>query len=148
MIKDRMLYGAIAGTAGAIVQNLYAFAATLFGYKGPQYISYGKIVLAIHDYQGLLSNLMGLLGHLVWDIMLGVIFAYIISYTSSRYYALKGLLYGAVVWYLIKASATMFKIPVIMGVHPETVAFFFIGALLFGIVISYSLKILDTLKTT
>ena len=144
MINDRLINGAIAGAAGAVIQNLYAFAVRLFDYTGPTYITYGKIILAIEDNSGLLSNSMGLLGHFVWDIILGIIFAYIISSTTSRYYIWKGLLYGAVVWYFIKAGATMFKIPEIMGVNPATVVFFFIGALLYGLVVSYSLKVLDT----
>jgi len=144
MIKDKLVNGAIAGAAGAVVQNLYVAVAGLFGYTGPSYITYGKIALAIEDNNGVLSNLMGLVGHFIWDIMLGIIFAYIISNATSRYYIWKGLLYGAVVWYLIKAGATIFKIPAIMGVYPETVVFFFIGALLYGLVVSYSLRVLDT----
>ncbi|MBU7005227.1 hypothetical protein [Phosphitispora fastidiosa] len=144
MIKDRLINGAIAGAAGAVVQNLYAAAARLFGYTGPGYITYGKIVLAIEDNGGLLSNSLGLVSHLVWDIIVGILFAYIISSTTSRYYIWKGMLYGAAVWYLIKAGATIFKIPIIMGFYPETVVFFFIGALIYGLVVSYSLKVLDT----
>lgn len=143
MIKDRLVNGAIAGAAGAVVQNLYAAAAGLFGYTGPNYLTYGKIVLAIEDNNGALSNLMGLVGHFVWDIILGIIFAYIISSATSRYYIWKGLLYGAVVWYFVKAGATMFKIPEIMAVYPETVVFFFIGSLIYGLVVSYSLRVLD-----
>lgn len=146
MLQDRMVFGAIAGMAGAVVQNFYAVIAESMGLTGPVYLNYGKIVLMLKDYNDPLADTLGVIGHFTWDIILGIAFAYLVSLTSSRYYILKGIIYGIIVWYFIKVIATLFKIPVIIGVQPHTVAFFFIGAILYGATLALTLKLLDSRK--
>lgn len=81
---------------------------------------------------------------MVWDIFLGIIFAYMIKYTSSHFYLLKGLVYGTFVWWMIKVACTLFRIPIITGMPTRHVGVYLIGALLFGFVVAYTLKLLDT----
>lgn len=143
MIKDRLVNGALAGTAGAVVQNTYAFTLILAGYKGPSYVDYGKAIVFYKTIEGPSALALGLIGHFVWNIILGVIFAYIIMLTSSRYYLLKGIIYGLVVWFLIKMGSSMFEIAEIVEINPAAAAVFLSGAILFGVAIAYTLKILD-----
>ena len=146
MIKDRLVSGALAGSVGAVIQNTYAFIAKSLGFQGPVYIDYGEYLLFYKDQSGPLTSFFGFIGHFVWDIIIGIIFAYLILNTSSRYYLLKGILYGVIVWFLIKAGSTLFKIPEVITVLPHTVAFFFFGSILFGISLAYTLKLLDNAK--
>ncbi|PKM80095.1 MAG: hypothetical protein CVU89_15155 [Firmicutes bacterium HGW-Firmicutes-14] len=143
MIKDRLINGAIAGAAGALVQNTYALILAIGGYGGPNYVTYGKLLLGLNNYNGLSSDILGLIGHFVWDMLLGVFFAYIISRTSSRYYLVKGTLYGAVIWYLIKAGSFLFRAPLVTKFSPESIAFYFAGSLLFGLSTAFTMKLLD-----
>lgn len=146
MIKDSLVSGAIAGGIGGIGQNIYAYAANLIGYNGPGYVDYGKILIWINNYDGTLANLIGFIGHITWDILLGILFAYIISRTSSRYLITKGILYGAIIWFLIQANSTLFKLPTVTGFEPITMGFFLIGSLFFGLILSYSLSVLESMK--
>ena len=146
MIKDRLINGTIAGSAGAIIQNGYALLMSRLGYSGPVYIDYGKILLFYNPPQGILPNGLGLVAHFVWDIILAVLFAYLLQKTSSRYLWLKGLIYGIAVWFFIKTGATLYKIPIIYEVRPYTVAFFLGGAILFGIIIASTLQFMEQTK--
>lgn len=143
MIKDRLVTGAAAGIAGALAQNAYAYIARFLGWRGPVYEDYGQILLFYRIHKGVLPTVLGLLGHFVWDIIIAILFAYLIRQTSSRYYLLKGTLYGMIVWFFIKAGSTLFKIPVIINVMPGTVAFFFAGSVIYGLAITLCLRWLD-----
>jgi hypothetical protein len=143
MIRDWMVSGAIAGVMGGICQNIYAGLLNIWGMPGSYYIEYGKVLLFARNPSGLLPDGLGLLAHFAWDIILAIVFVCIIQQTSQRYFLLKGLLYGMIVWFLIRAGATLFKIPIINQDLPHTIALFFIGSLLFGVVIVNTLRFLQ-----
>lgn len=137
-----MICGAFIGSIGAVVQNLYGLSARLAGVKGPIYWDYGKVLIFSGKVlSGILPTVLGTIAHLVWDIILGIVFVYLIRDSFDRYLVLKGVVYGAIVWFIIKTIATLFRVPVIVDVSPYTVLFFFIGSLFFGLVIAYSLRV-------
>jgi len=75
--------------------------------------------------------------------MFGVLFAYIILLTSHRYYVLKGLGYGAILWFLLMGFGTIFNLAQFQDIPPTPALTTFIGALIYGIVLAYNLKIID-----
>lgn len=144
MIDDRMTRGIIAGAVGAIVQDVYTFGARMAGFTKIEYEDFAEILFFSKPIPGFFPSFFGLLGHLVWDIFLGIMFAYLIKYTSSRFYVLKGLVYGSFIWWMIKVACTLFRIPVLASMPSRQVGVYLIGAMLFGLVVAYTLKLLDT----
>ena len=143
MIDDRMTRGIITGAVAAVVQNVYIFGAHMAGFTKVDYEDYAEMVFFSKLLPGFFPSFLGLIGHLVWDIFLGIIFAYIIKYSSSRFYVLKGMVFGAFVWWLVKVSCTLFRLPGLSTPSYRQVGVFLIGALLFGVVTAYTLKLLD-----
>lgn len=94
LLNDRMTKGIIAGVIGAIVQNIYAYLAIILGLIKSGYIDVSRSTLFINNYRELYATVVGLVGHFAIDIIGGVIFAYLIKSTSSRYFVLKGISFG------------------------------------------------------
>jgi uncharacterized membrane protein YagU involved in acid resistance len=147
MIDDRFTKGIISGITGALVQNILAFPAKLLGLTDTLYIDVAYAVLFNISYKGVLSVIVSLLGHLVIDAFWGVIFAFLIKYTSSKFYIFKGIVFGCSIWFLVRVIITkIFQLPVLSKNTPKTALFFFFGAAMFGLTIALVLKFLDDKK--
>lgn len=144
MINDQTTKGIIAGVIGAVVQNIYIYFTQLLGFTKLNYQDYSQVVIFLRIYKGMLPTFLGILGHFVWDILFGIIFAYLIKFTPRKLYIIKGVVYGVIIWYLIKLGATLFRLTVFMSPPPNSVFVFFIGSILYGAAIAYVLKVLDT----
>jgi uncharacterized membrane protein len=77
------------------------------------------------------------------DLLLGIVFAYVIKSTFSNYYYLKAFIYGLVLWFIIQAAGTLFRLPMFFHI-PAWVAFItLIGALIYSFGIAATLKFLE-----
>ncbi len=144
LIDDRMTRGVIAGAVGAVVQNVYIFAAQIAGFTRTNYEDYSEIFFFSRLLPGLFPTFFGLVGHLIWDVFLGIIFVYGIKLTSSRFYVLKGVVYSAFIWWLVNVISLLFRIPVFDSLSYREQGAYFVGALLFGLVLAFTLKILGS----
>lgn len=143
MIDDAMTKGIIAGIAAAIVQNIYALITRAAGYNVMTYADYARATLFERQYSGSFAQFLGYIGHFTWDILLGVIFVYLVKSTSDKFLVVKGIAYGVVVWYMVKGAPTFFRLPAFLSISPESMFFFFIGSIMFGLTISFTLRYLD-----
>ncbi len=144
MINDRFTKGAIVGMTGAFMQNIYAYLAEIFGITSAGYINVSHAVLFNREYKGILYTLVGLLGYLVISSFWGILFAFIIKYTSSKYYLFKGVIFGGGIWFLVTVIITkVFKLPVLSKNTPQEALFFLVRAVIFGLTIGSVLKFLD-----
>ena len=147
MINDTFTRGVICGISGALVQNILAFAAKLLGLTDILYIDVAYAVLFNITSKGILSVIASLLGHLIMDSFWGVIFAFLIKYTSSKFYIFKGIIFGCSIWFLIRVIITkIFQLPVLSQNTPKTALVFLFGAAMFGLTIALVLKFLDDKK--
>lgn len=143
MVDDVMTKGMIVGTAGAVFQNIYALIARAAGYNVMSYADYARATLFERYHSGALAQLLGYIGHFTWDIFLGVIFVYLVKSTSDKFLVAKSIAYGVVIWYMVKGAPTLFRIPAFLNISPKSMFFFFIGSILFGLTISFTLRYLD-----
>lgn len=143
MNDDTMTQGIIAGIAGAVVQNIYALITRAAGFNVTTYADYARATLFERNYQEPFAQFLGFIGHFTWDILLGVIFVYVIKSTSRKFLTVKSIAYGVVIWYLVKGAPTFFRLPAFLNITPESMFFYFIGSILFGVTISLALKYLQ-----
>ena len=147
MINDTFTRGVICGISGALVQNVLAFAAKLLGLTDTLYIDVAYAVLFNITSKGILSVIVSLIGHIIIDSFWGVIFAFLIKYTSSKFYIFKGIVFGCSIWFLVRVIITkIFQLPVLAKNCPKTALFFLFGAAMFGLTIALVLKFLDDKK--
>ena len=147
MINDTFTKGVICGISGALVQNILAFVAKLLGLTDTLYIDVAYAVLFNLTFKGILPVIVSLIGHLVIDSFWGIIFAFLIEYTSSKFYIFKGIVFGCSIWFLVRVIITkIFQLPVLAKNCPKTALFFLFGAAMFGLTIALVLKFLDDRK--
>ena len=148
MINDTFTKGVICGISGALVQNILAFVAKLLGLTDTLYIDVAYAVLFNLTFKGILPVIVSLIGHLVIDSFWGIIFAFLIEYTSSKFYIFKGIVFGCGIWFLVRVIITkIFQLPVLAKNCPKTALFFLFGAAMFGLTIALVLKFLDDKKS-
>lgn len=143
MTNDTLIRGAILGAVAAVIQNIYAFIAIAAGFNTITYADYARATLFDTQYNDTFAQYLGYIGHFTWDIILGIMFVYIINKTSKSFLFLKSITYGIVVWYLVKGAPTFFRMPAFLRITPQSMFFFFFGSVLFGITIAVTYKIID-----
>jgi hypothetical protein len=140
MIDDTLVAGAFSGVVGALVQASYGLTIKFLGLTDRTFTDFAKVFFMYKNYQGFLAFLAGLIIHMAIGATLGVGFAYLIKFTSDKYYYIKGLGYGAFIWLLMGCGGTVFNIPLFKEIPPHVVLVTLGGALIYGIVISFALK--------
>lgn len=145
MINDRMTRGIIAGASGALVQNVYMLLAKSLDLTDIMYVDVARHFIFTQPYDGFLAVFVALLAHFTIDSFWGVVFAFLIEHTSSRFYMLKGFAFGTSIWFFIRVFGTKI-FGVVPGSPPLTALVFFVGAVLFGLTIAIVLRLFDDSK--
>lgn len=138
MLTDKIINGAIIGTVGAVVQELYGLILLMFGYQGLTYPDYGRTLLSLDPHFGILGYGLGLIAHLIWDIIVGIVFVHLIHWSSEIYLHWKGIIYGPAVWFLIQAGFSLLRFSELLKDYPRSEPFIFIGSLLYGLVAGFT----------
>lgn len=142
-MKDRLVAGALAGAVAALVQDAYGLTVKALGITDRIFTDFAAVMIMFKPEKGALGFLVGLIAHVIVGIIFGIVFAYIILKTSSNYFLLKGLCYGLILWFLLLGLGTMWRLPLFTVVPPKPALVIFVGALLYGLVTAYILKLLD-----
>lgn len=141
---DRFFRGLTAGLIGGIAMNLWTvFTVSILNLKIIRFIDWAGVILygelPMTHFQGFFALIMQLL----WVGLLGIIFAYLISYTTSRGYLIKGAYYGVVIGLLIYAIPTLLRTPYLTFHSTATVLSNHTGGLIWGLTMAQTLRWLD-----
>lgn len=142
-MKDRLVAGGLAGVIAGIIQFGYGMAALHLGITDRIFGQFSDIIFGGQLYRGPLGLLLSILTHLAVTLSLGVLFAYIIAKTSSRYYLVKSIGYGFLLWFFLSGFGTIFRLPLFSGIPIQPALVILVGAILYGLVLGYTLKIID-----
>ncbi len=143
MKNDRLIAGAIAGVSGSVVQNIYGQVVKGLGITDRAFLDFAEVALLSRTYSGFFGIVAGIISHLVFGMLVGVLFVYLLQKTSSNYLYLKGLGFGIGIWFFSLAIGTMFNFPMFTETPPVPALVMFVGALLWGFVTAFSTKIIE-----
>ncbi|MHB9095476.1 MAG: DUF6789 family protein [Eubacteriales bacterium] len=143
MKNDRSVAGAISGAIGAVVQQFYAVVIRYMGISDKHFGDFAGIIVMYKKYEGFVAHIIQWSAHLAVGMLFGIIFAQIFRYMSSRYWWLKGIVYGLILWFLLTGVGTLFKMPMWTIISPRTALTLLIGSLIYGAATAYTLKVLD-----
>ncbi len=90
---------------------IWDIPAKLLGLTDRTFYDFGMSLIEFHPKKHVLDYLVGLVAHLTVSGIHGIAFACIIYFTSSRYFKLKGILFGFIVWFINLGVGTLFKVP-------------------------------------
>ncbi len=142
-MKDRLVAGGLAGMIAGIIQFGYGMAALQLGITDRIFGQLSDIIFGGQVYSGPLGLLLSILTHLAVTMALGVLYAYIIAKTSSRYYVLKSIGYGFLLWFFLSGFGSILRLPLFWGIPLQPAFVILGGAILYGLVLGYTLKIID-----
>ncbi|SHI21870.1 hypothetical protein [Desulfosporosinus lacus] len=145
MKKDRLVAGGIAGFIASITCDIVGIIYKSLGWTDRTFNDYATIILTYQVYskEGIFGIILSMISHAAVCIIFGVIFAYMIMFTSINYLYLKGLGYSLVIWLLLNTFGTILNLPLFRKM-PLSVAYSTLStALIYGFMVSLTLRIID-----
>lgn len=143
MFNDRLITGALAGLAGAVIRDTYSLTLKATGLTDRSFIDFAQVLVMSRPSTGIIAFLVGLISDLGVAALLGVIFAYLISFTSDKFYIFKGLGYGIIVWISAMILGNAFNFPLFENVSATLALATLIGNVIFGLAAAFALKMLS-----
>jgi hypothetical protein len=142
-MKDRIIAGTLAGIIGAVLQDIYGYLVKVFGLTDRGFIDFARAVILYNVNDGGIETVLALIAHIIWDILLGILFVYIINSTSGNYYYLKAFIYGLSLWFIIQAAGTLFRLPLFFHIPAWAALLTLIGALVYSLGIAFTLRFFE-----
>ncbi len=145
MKKDRFVAGGIAGFVASIICDIVGVIYKSLGWTDRTFNDYATVILTyqIYSKEGIFGLILSIITHAAVCMIFGVIFAYIIMFTSSNYLYIKGLGYSLVIWLLLNTFGTILNLPLFRNM-PLIAAYSTLStALIYGFIISLTLKLID-----
>jgi hypothetical protein len=140
-VKDRFVNGFIAGFIGGLAMSTLNFISFyILGISELLYLDWASVLIFGHRSATPLEAVIGQAGQLFFSAMVGILFAYLLPLTTSRYYLFKGWVYGLVVWFGAYAATTLFKVTPLMPIKPDTVMSNMVTASVYGLVLAEILR--------
>lgn len=142
-MHDRFTRGFIAGIIAALVPFIIHFIAYFLKLTTLRYADF--IGIFVFGHKPVSS------GELFFSIIvqicvlggLGIAFALLIPLFSSKNYALKGLVFGGFIWFMVYFITFLFQIPEFKSIPLKTAITNLIGGCLWGISLGLALNWLD-----
>jgi hypothetical protein len=146
MMKDRFTNGFIAGLLGGVVMSIMDLVLYYLGVVQILFLDWASVLIFGYRFATLLEAVIGQLGQLFFSAVAGVLFAFLLPLTSSRYYLFKGWVYGLVVWFGTYSITLLFEVTPLIPIKPDTVISNIVMASVYGFVLAESLKRLSNIK--
>lgn len=143
MKKDRVTAGVIAGFIGSVIQEGYAWLAKFLGFSKIDFADFAGVMTMFRNFNGPLALFIQWMAHIATGIMFGAIFAIVFMYTSSKYWLIKGISYGLVLWVLLMGVGMLFKMPMWTEMTPQTALNMLVGSVIFTVTTAIAMKLLD-----
>lgn len=143
-MRDRFVRGLLAGLAGgvaAIVVSLLLKDALRFGTL--HFYDISGVMIFGRKPRGLAEALFAETGHLGFSATIGIALAYLFPRMKSTHLWIKGLFFGAAVWFAVYAITILFKVPEVQEADLSTAIGNLAESAVYGLVTVWVLKKLD-----
>ena len=154
LLKDKLIFGSFIGLVAGLLKDLLTLIfyqlkildGLFCHFAGGMFFRFSALDLTSPEWPLLV---IGYLGDLTLSGILGVIFVYLVKTTGPRYIILKGIFYGAAVWFAIFGGVLALGISKVQEKQPVHTLIMFFVHLLFGYVLGllltkYGKPIFDT----
>lgn len=135
--------GALAGTIGAFIQDIYGYLVKIIGFTDRGFIDFARAVIFYDVKNGTTEVIVASIAHIIWDLLLGILFVYIINSMSSSYYYLKAFIYGLFLWFMIQVLGTLFRLPMFFNIPAWAALITLIGAVIYSLAIAFLIRVLE-----
>lgn len=131
-MQDRLVAGGIAGFSGALGQEVICLGIKLIGLTDKSFCDLTRNLVMSPSTQDSLGFILGLSSHLALGAFLGIIFSYIILFSSSKYLYFKGIFYGALIWLVLLSLVSLFDLTGFKVFPAQTSLIILLGSVIYG----------------
>lgn len=138
-MKDRFMNGLVAGTIGgtvSLITDLFIIDILHFGTL--RFSDFASILILGNKPQSFWEYAFGLIGHIGFAAVQGVIFAYLIVAISHKYIIVKGIVFGLSVWFLSYIITFLFKVSQLTNISLNSAIADYFSSAVFGAILGYS----------
>ena len=137
-MKDRFMNGLIAGgIAGIFALLIDLFFIDILKFGELKFWDFSSILLFGHKPQSFWQTTFGIIGHIGFAAMGGVIFVYLIRLISSKYIYIKGVFFGLTIWFAAYTTTYMLKVPHLKDISFETSVADYFSSVIYGLTLTY-----------
>ena len=142
MGKDFVSVGALVGIIGAITQDVYGEIVKHLGITDRAFLDFAKVILYYKPQGGTLGFVAGIISHLTFGAILGVLFTYSVRKASNTNPYILGAVLGAAVWFCSLGMGTLYNIPLFKNIPPVPALSIFAGSQVWGFITAFSYRII------
>lgn len=148
MIHDKIVIGGFVGALSKIAMDIFQTPIWRLKIIKHPLAHYAASLLIDVDtiHHTLLGSIVSLLSDYVYGIFWGVIFVYWIYSAGKDHLILKGLMFGAFIWYFSFGGLRSLPIVQLREVIPDNALYYFFFHLVFGLTLGFSMKMLSERK--
>jgi hypothetical protein len=141
---DRFFRGLTAGIIGGIAMNLWsALVVNILKFKITSFIDWAGVILYGYFPRTHFQGFLALIFQILWTGLLGIFFAYLIRFTTSKGYLIKGAYYGILMGFIFYAIPDLLATPYLSKHSTATVLSNHTGGLIWGLIMAQTLRWLD-----
>lgn len=142
---DRTFRGLIAGNIAAIVMNIWNLIDYYFFHiTNLRFLDWIAVLASGEKPESIFEVIVDLILVMVWDGVLGIIFAHLLVKITSRGMIIKACIYSTLLWFIFRTIAVLYKInPLLAGQNFPGRLSNLLSALLWGIILGWVLKKFD-----
>jgi hypothetical protein len=142
---DRTLRGLVAGIAAGIIMDVWNLGDFYFLHISQlRFLDWAAVLTTWSKPKGSGFTVLFLFFHLLWDGLLGVIFAHLLVSITSRGLLIKSCTFSLMCWFIFKILVNLFRVPFLSGAQPFPGAMSnVLAVILWGISLGIILKKLD-----
>ncbi|CUH95855.1 putative membrane protein [Propionispora sp. 2/2-37] len=141
---DLFTRGLTSGVLSGIILNIFSFISESLGITTLPMATWTAIIIFGRTPPFSFSEtIFAMLGNLMFTGLLGVVFAFLVPVITKEKLYLKGWFFSTVVWFIIYAVTTLFKVEGTMSLELNTVVSNAVSASVFGVFLTYFLNLLS-----
>ncbi len=142
-MKDRFSNGFIAGFAGGVVPLVFNIVTRALGFTTILWEDYMGVFMVGRRPGDMAEHVFFSVVQFFFLGVLGIIFALILPYISSKRHLFKGAIYGITIWYILYSMPYLLRLPDLDVAPLKTAIVNSIAAVLWGISLAFILKRID-----
>lgn len=141
-MEDRFTPGLFAGVIGDAFLQIYFSLLSVFKIISRTYADYGEILIMAKAHEGPLAYVIGVTLEFIIGGLLGIVFAYLLKYTTTKFYMLKAVCLAMASWLFFLVPGTLYKLALFEKVPPQDSFLMLIGSILWSIITAIAFKYL------
>lgn len=141
-VHDEIMHGAVAGLIGGILQSCYGYTMKSLHFTDRIFMDYAEVLILGQHKPGA-GIPLGLIAHFTNAIFWGIIFVFIMKLGLKKYYVIKGICLGLIIWVFTLGLATLYEMPLFETIEINVAYVLLFGASFYGLIMSLVYRYFD-----